>query len=346
MDSEPQDSEPNEEYSLEYSSLPRGDRRRRLERKKPPVPVLPDGTWVQIGDSCRSSTLQGQVGTVVAWGRQVEVFLRGPDGSEGAVRKINPTDLIALSEVPDFTSAEPEQVTGEEVAPPRASARAMAPAPAPTHAHAPTRGVRSTPLGKSSTTPCERSGMDEVRTGYPAASPLGVALGGGRGRRPARQKKEPSQQERFELGSWVRVADACRSATLRGQHGVVLAVGRQVEVRLSAPVGMADDDEYNPNRKFNPNDLVSLGMEAPAEVSAASDWRRLEAMKYCGAAGAWSCGTGGTEGSMRLLRRCVGGMRAMREDRELLVCGAKRGLTPINRDAGHSLKRPAVVTAT
>ena len=108
--------------------------------KKPPVPVLPDGTWVRIGDSCRSSTLQGQVGTVVAWGRQVNVFLRGPGGSEGAVRKINPTDLIALSEEPEFTAAEPEQVTGEAAAPARTSARAAA--------HAPTRGVRSTPLGK------------------------------------------------------------------------------------------------------------------------------------------------------------------------------------------------------
>ena len=84
----------------------RVERRRRERVKKPPVPVLPDGTWVQIGDSCRSSTLQGQVGTVVAWGRQVEVLLRGPDGAEGAVRKINPTDLVALSEEPGFTAAE------------------------------------------------------------------------------------------------------------------------------------------------------------------------------------------------------------------------------------------------
>jgi len=80
--------------------------RRRERVKKPPVPVLPDGTWVQIGDSCRSPTLQGQVGTVVAWGRQVEVLLRGPDGAEGAVRKINPTDLVALSKEPAFTAAE------------------------------------------------------------------------------------------------------------------------------------------------------------------------------------------------------------------------------------------------
>ena len=79
----------------------RVERRRRERVKKPPVPVLPDGTWVQIGDSCRSSTLQGQVGTVVAWGRQVEVLLRRPDGSEGDVRKINPTDLVALSEEPE-----------------------------------------------------------------------------------------------------------------------------------------------------------------------------------------------------------------------------------------------------
>ena len=82
----------------------RGDRRRRERVKKPPVPVLPDGTWVRIGDSCRSSTLRGQVGTVISWGRQVEVLMR--DDSEGAARKINPTDLIALSEEPELTAAE------------------------------------------------------------------------------------------------------------------------------------------------------------------------------------------------------------------------------------------------
>ena len=43
---------------------------------------------------------------MVAWGRQVQVLMRGPDGSEGDVRKINPTDLIALSEEPEFTAAE------------------------------------------------------------------------------------------------------------------------------------------------------------------------------------------------------------------------------------------------
>ena len=130
-------AEPGDGYG---ASTHEGGRRRSRGVKKPPVPVLPDGTWVRIGDSCRSSTLQGQVGTVVAWGRQVNVFLRGPGGSEGAVRKINPTDLIALSEEPEFTAAEPEQVTGEAAAPARTSARAAA--------HAPTRGVRSTPLGK------------------------------------------------------------------------------------------------------------------------------------------------------------------------------------------------------
>ena len=95
----------NEPYG-EPAEGERVERRRRERVKKPPVPVLPDGTWVQIGDSCRSSTLQGQVGTVVAWGRQVEVLLRGPDGAEGDVRKINPTDLVALSEEPGFTAAE------------------------------------------------------------------------------------------------------------------------------------------------------------------------------------------------------------------------------------------------
>ena len=95
----------NEPYG-EPGEGERVERRRRERVKKPPVPVLPDGTWVQIGDSCRSPTLQGQVGTVVAWGRQVEVLLRRPDGAEGDVRKINPTDLVALSEEPGFTAAE------------------------------------------------------------------------------------------------------------------------------------------------------------------------------------------------------------------------------------------------
>ena len=96
----------NEPYGEPAEGGERVERRRRERVKKPPVPVLPDGTWVQIGDSCRSSTLQGQVGTVVAWGRQVEVLLRRPDGAEGDVRKINPTDLVALSEEPGFTAAE------------------------------------------------------------------------------------------------------------------------------------------------------------------------------------------------------------------------------------------------
>ena len=100
-----QERESYEEPSGGYD-VPTGERRRRERPKKPPVPVLPNGTWVQIGDSCRSPTLQGQVGTVVAWGRQVEVLLRGPDGAEGAVRKINPTDLVALSKEPAFTAAE------------------------------------------------------------------------------------------------------------------------------------------------------------------------------------------------------------------------------------------------
>ena len=84
--------------------VPTGERRRGERTKKPPVPVLPNGTWVQIGDSTRSPTLRGQVGTVVAWGRQVEVLMR--DDPKGAVRKINPTDLVALSEEPGFTAAE------------------------------------------------------------------------------------------------------------------------------------------------------------------------------------------------------------------------------------------------
>ena len=199
----------NEPYG-EPGEGERVERRRRERVKKPPVPVLPDGTWVQIGDSCRSSTLQGQVGTVVAWGRQVEVLLRRPDGSEGDVRKINPTDLVALSEEPGFTAAE-EQVTGEEAVPTRTTSRA------------PTRGVRSTPLGKPA-----GAVTDEART---ASTSERAAAGGGRGRRPARQKKEVAP---LELGCWVRVADTCRSATLRGQYGVVLAVGRHADAHAHA----------------------------------------------------------------------------------------------------------------
>ena len=100
-------AEPYDEPSGGYDE-PSGDRPRRERVKKPPVPVLPDGTWVRIGDSCRSSTLRGQVGTVIAWGRQVEVLMR--DDSEGPARKINPTDLIALSEEPEFTAANDQAV--------------------------------------------------------------------------------------------------------------------------------------------------------------------------------------------------------------------------------------------
>jgi hypothetical protein len=196
----------NEPYD-EPAEGERVERRRRERVKKPPVPVLPDGTWVQIGDSCRSSTLQGQVGTVVAWGRQVEVLLRGSDGAEGAVRKINPTDLIALSE-------EPEQVTGEEAVPTRTTSRA------------PTRGVRSTPLGKPA-----GAVTDDARTA--SSSSERAAAGGGRG---GRRKKEVQKKEvaPLELGCWVRVADTCRSATLRGQYGVVLAVGRHADAHAHA----------------------------------------------------------------------------------------------------------------
>ena len=206
----------NESYD-EPADGERGDRRRRERVKKPPVPVLPDGTWVRIGDSCRSSALQGQVGTVVAWGRQVDVLLRGSGGSEGAVRKINPTDLIGLSEEPEFTAAE-EQVTGEEAVPTRTSSRA------PTHA--PTRGVRSTPLGKpagavtdevsappsASHRPVQPARLErsqatnlsrpnrQARTASPGASSERAAAGGGRGRRPARQKKEVARRSSWAAG--------------------------------------------------------------------------------------------------------------------------------------------------
>ena len=208
--SEPLD-EPYDEPSdaLEASTNePVGERRRRV--KKPPVPVLPDGTWVRIGDSCRSSTLQGQVGTVVAWGRQVDVFIRGHGGSEGAVRKINPTDLIALSEEPEFTAAETEQVTGEEAVPAHASARTRTRV----------RGVRSTPLGKSVTT-------DEVRI---ALQPrLGPA------QRPARwrvrnlpsSRPRPRRRGRRPLGP-------CRRALRLAVGGAAVPRGRRKTRRSSS----------------------------------------------------------------------------------------------------------------
>ena len=210
----------NESYD-EPADGERGDRRRRERVKKPPVPVLPDGTWVRIGDSCRSSALQGQVGTVVAWGRQVDVLLRGSGGSEGAVRKINPTDLIALSEEPEFTAAE-EQVTGEEAVPTRTSSRA------PTHA--PTRGVRSTPLGKpagavtdevsappsASHRPVQPARLESSQATNLTPQPPGadgpprglVGAGGGWGRAgpPSRASEEGGRAARAGLlGAWGRL---------------------------------------------------------------------------------------------------------------------------------------------
>ena len=186
----------NESYD-EPADGERGDRRRRERVKKPPVPVLPDGTWVRIGDSCRSSALQGQVGTVVAWGRQVDVLLRGSGGSEGAVRKINPTDLIALSEEPEFTAAE-EQVTGEEAVPTSSRAPTHAPLGKPAGAvtdevsappSASHRPVQPARLERSQATNLSRPNR-QARTASPGASSERAAAGGGRGRRPARQKKE------------------------------------------------------------------------------------------------------------------------------------------------------------
>ena len=208
----------NESYD-EPADGERGDRRRRERVKKPPVPVLSEGTWVRIGASCRSATLQGQVGTVVAWGRQVDVLLRGSGGSEGAVRKINPTDLIALSEEPEITAAE-EQVTGEEAAPARTSSRAT---------HAPTRGVRSTPLGKpagavtdevrapplASHRPVQPATLESsqatILTPRPPpgadGAPRGLVGGGGgwgRAGPPSRASEEGSRAPRARLlGAWL-----------------------------------------------------------------------------------------------------------------------------------------------
>ena len=89
------------------------------------------------------------------------------------------------------------------------------------------------------------------------------------------------------------MAGSCRSATLRGQYGVVLAVGRhaeqsaharmhtcthahkhirtyfsygvalaasrQVEVRMQGGGEDEEDDMFSTNRKFNPNDLAYAG---------------------------------------------------------------------------------------
>lgn len=67
------------------------------------------------------------------------------------------------------------------------------------------------------------------------------------------------------------MADTCRSAALRGQYGVVLAVGRQVEVRMQQQAGREageDEEDFNPNRKFNPNDLVFSGTVRGAAARA------------------------------------------------------------------------------
>ena len=202
----------NESYD-EPADGERGDRRRRERVKKPPVPVLPDGTWVRIGDSCRSSALQGQVGTVVAWGRQVDVLLRGSGGSEGAVRKINPTDLIALSEEPEFTAAE-EQVTGEEAVPTHTASRAPTHAPLGKPAGAVTDEVSAPP--SASHRPVQPARLESSQATNLTPQPPGadgpprglVGAGGGWGRAgpPSRASEEGGRAARAGLlGAWGRL---------------------------------------------------------------------------------------------------------------------------------------------
>jgi len=239
--------EPENEGNLGYAEAeegsPNGDMggeggdRRSRRPKKAPVPELPAGSWVRVGDSCRSSTLRGQAGTVIAWGRQVEVAMRGADGSEQTIRKINPTDLVALSEEPEL-----DQVTGG------------GPAPLGRQSSGSGRGVRSTLLGKSTDGKVLGTTANSVplTTTKPAEGATGGVVRGGRPPRtrgPKKEKEEKKETPQLPVGGWVQVADSCRSATLRGQYGVVQAVGRQVEVQM----GEGEDAEM---RKFNPNDLI------------------------------------------------------------------------------------------
>ena len=215
MSTEPQDEMLFDEPSGGYDE-PSGDIRRRERIKKPPMPVLPDGTWVQIGDSCRASTLRGQVGTVVAWGRQVEVLMR--DDPEGPARKFNPTDLIALSEEPEFTAAKPEQVVSR----------------------APRVNQAETDLGGDSL------GLENLNV-----------------TRERRAKKPPAPV--LSEGTWVRIGDSCRSTTLQGQVGTVVAWGRQVQVLMRGPEGAV--------RKFNPNELIPLSEEPEFTAAEEADGR-------------------------------------------------------------------------
>ena len=155
-DAAPLEATPMEAEAGEKDEEPAKGRRPRAP-KKPPVPALEAGSWVKVGDGCRSAALREQVGTVVTWGRQVEVALRGKDGSEGEVRKFNPPDLVAIDE-PEFAPA--EQSTGEEAAP------APAPAPAAAATAAAARPVRSMPLGEAKKT---KSEGEEVRSSKPPA---------------------------------------------------------------------------------------------------------------------------------------------------------------------------------
>ena len=199
--------------------VPTGERRRGERAKKPPVPVLPNGTWVQIGDSSRSMTLRGQVGTVVAWGRQVEVHMR--DDPKGPTRKINPTDLVALSEEPEKQAV--DDSGGDSL------------------------GVENIKLSR-----------ENESYGEPAEP-----------RRRERGAKKPPVPV-LPDGTWVQIADSCRSPTLQGQVGTVVAWGRQVEVLLRGPDGAEGDV-----RKINPTDLVALSEEPGFTAAEEADERSI-----------------------------------------------------------------------
>lgn len=234
-DAAPLEATPMEAEAGEKDEEPAKGRRPRAP-KKPPVPALEAGSWVKVGDGCRSAALREQVGTVVTWGRQVEVALRGKDGSEGEVRKFNPPDLVAIDE-PEFAPA--EQSTGEEAAP------APAPAPAAAATAAAARPVRSMPLGEAKKTKSEGEEADAAPNSR---------------RRGQRPKKEGAPKDALTIGGWVRISDTCRSVAMRGQLGIVKEVGRQVDV------AMGGDDATV--RKLNPNDLVFVGMEAPEQSTS------------------------------------------------------------------------------
>ena len=68
------------------------------------------------------------------------------------------------------------------------------------------------------------------------------------------------------VGTHVQVVMSSRSAALRGMVGVVISVGRQVEVQFDS---LADDPK-GPVRRLNRTDLVEAGDEAAAPTGASS----------------------------------------------------------------------------